>query len=91
MLFLCVGKALPGDARTVIARRAGWEYPDGLKVVAEYWPQNPDFTVVSVVEADSVAPILAVTTEWSDAFEWTVAPAITAEEGIALFKNMPQV
>jgi hypothetical protein len=88
MLFVSVGKALPGDARPVIARRVKWNYPAGVKVIAEYWVQNPDMTVISVIETDSIAPILATNTEWSDSFSWTVAPAITAEDGIAMFKSM---
>ena len=90
MLFVSVGKALPGDARPVIARRVKWNYPAGMKVIAEYWVQHPYMTVVSIIETDSIAPILAVNTEWSDAFSWTVAPAITAEDGIAMFKSMAQ-
>ena len=88
MLFVCVGKALPGDARPAIARRVKWNYPPGIKVVAEYWLQHPDMTVVSVIEADSVAPIMAMNAEWSDAFSWTVVPAVTAVDGIAMFKSM---
>lgn len=90
MLFVSVGKPLPGDARPGIARRVQWNYPEGLKVIGEYWVQNPEMTVISVFEADSIAPIMAVNTEWSDTFSWTVSPAITAEDGIALFKSMPQ-
>lgn len=90
MLFLNFGKALPGDARALIARRAAWDYPEGIKLIAEYWLQHPDMTVVAVFEADSIAPILAVNTEWSEAFSWTTVPAITAEDGIALFTSMAQ-
>lgn len=90
MLFIAVGKAVPGDARPVIARRAEWSYPPGVKVVAEYWPMHADMAVISVIEAESAAPILGIIAEWSDAFSWTVAPAVTADEGIAMFKSMPR-
>ena len=90
MLFVNIGKSLPGDARPKIARRVNWDYPEGLRVIAEYWLQLPDVTVISIFEADSIAPILAANTEWSDAFSWTTVPAIPAEDGIALFKSLPQ-
>ncbi len=56
-------------------------------MVGEYWLQG-DPTVVSILEADSVAPIMATTTEWADAFGITVLPAVTAEEGLELAKQM---
>jgi hypothetical protein len=33
---------------------------------------------------------MAVTTEWGDVFDITVTPAITAEEGLELAKQMMQ-
>ena len=89
-MFVNIGRPLPGDLRPVIARRVEWDYPEGLKVIAEYWLQHADMTVLSIFEADSIAPILAVNSEWSDAFRWTTVPVITAEDGIALFKSMRQ-
>jgi len=73
--------------KETIARRAQWQYPEGVRVVGEYWLQG-DPTVISILEADSVAPIMAVTTEWGDAFSITVLPAVTAEEGLELAKQM---
>ena len=52
MLFVNIGKALPGDIRPAIARRLNWNYPEG--------------------------------------FAWTTVPAITAQDGIALFKSLMQ-
>jgi hypothetical protein len=72
----------------VFARRAAWQYPAGVKVVGEYWPQTNDPTVVSIFEADSIAPIMALTLTWADAFDISVFPAVTAEEGLALGRQM---
>ena len=67
-----------------------WEYPEGIQLIAEYWPQaaNPD--VITIFEADSVAPIMAMTAEWGDVFDVTVVPAVTHEEGLALAQQMMQ-
>ncbi|NIO68995.1 MAG: DUF3303 domain-containing protein [Anaerolineae bacterium] len=89
MLFVALLKATGGTPKETIARRAQWQYPEGVRVVAEYWLQgNP--VVISIIEADSIAPIMAVTTEWGDVFDITVLPAITAEDGLQLAKQMMQ-
>ena len=56
MLFVAVLKATAGTPAERIARRAQWNYPEGVKLVAEYWLQASDPDLVSVFEADSVAP-----------------------------------
>ncbi len=53
----------------------------------EYWLQMPDPTVVAVTEADSIAPIMAVTSTWGDVFDITVITAITAEGGMAIARR----
>jgi hypothetical protein len=87
MLFVASLRARNGSPQETIARRAQWQYPEGVRVVGEYWLQG-DPTVLSIIEADSVAPIMAITTQWADAFDITVLPAVTAEEGLALAKQM---
>ena len=52
------------------------------------WLQTGDPIVVSILEADSFAPIMAMTTEWGDVFDITVTPAITAEDGLKLVQQM---
>ena len=88
MLFVAVLRPTAGTPEERIARRAQWNYPEGVKLVAEYWLQASDPDVVSIFEADSVAPIMAITAEWGDVFDITVVPAITAEEGLELAKQM---
>lgn len=88
MLFVAVLKPTAGTPGERIARRAQWNYPKEVKLVAEYWLQTNDPDVISIFEADSVAPIMAITAQWGDVFDITVVPAITAEEGLELAKQM---
>ena len=84
MLFVLMGKPRDGNSHESLARRMKWQYPEGLRNVAEYWPQGCEYHVISICEADNVAPIMATLGEWDDVFVWTVAPAVTAEEGMRL-------
>jgi hypothetical protein len=90
MLFVALGKVRSGTTRERVARRVNWQYPDGLKMVAEYWLQTTDPNIISIAEADSIAPVMAATAAWDDVLDWTVVPAIAAEEGIQLAKQMMQ-
>ena len=56
----------------------------------EYWLQTGDPAVIAIYEADSVAPIMAITAERGDVFDITVVPAVTEEEGLELAKQMMQ-
>jgi hypothetical protein len=90
MLFVALGKVRAGTVKERVARRVQWQPPEGLKMVAEYWLQTPDPNVISIAEADSIAPIMAAVAEWDDVLDFTVVPAITAEEGLELAKQMMQ-
>jgi hypothetical protein len=49
MLFVVIGKpkaASTGKER--IARRVSWEYPAGMRMVAEYWPMCTEAAVIAV-------------------------------------------
>jgi len=65
-----------------------WKPPQGIKPVAEYWLQNDNPRVIAVFEADNIAPIMAANMQWADLFDTTVVPAVTAEEGLKLAKQM---
>lgn len=69
-------------------RRVKWSYPEGAKVVAEYWLQIPDPQVITMVEVDDVGPVMAAMSEWDDVFEFRVVPAVTAEQGMEMAKRM---
>ena len=90
MLFVAMGKPRGGNMKESVARRLKWQYPDGVRNVAEYWPQGSDYHVISICEADAVAPIMSMIGDWNDLFEWTVTPAVTAEEGMRLAQKMMQ-
>jgi len=70
-----------------MARRLTWTYPPGLKPVAEYLLLSPSPAVVSVAEADDVAPIMAAISDWDDVISWTVYPAVTADQGMEMAKK----
>ena len=67
-----------------LMRRAGWQFPEGLKVIAEYWPLSGEYQVVTVFSAETIAPIMEVEFEWDDVFDMTVTPAVSAEEGLRI-------
>ena len=37
-----------------LMRRAGWDYPSGIRVVAEYWPMAADIQVVAISSDDGL-------------------------------------
>lgn len=90
MLFVALLKVRSGTDKERTARRVQWQPPEGMRPVAEYWLQTPDPHCISIVEADSIAPIMAAVSQWDDVFDITVIPAITAEEGIELAKQAMQ-
>ena len=90
MLFVALGTPRTGNLAEATKRRVEWQYPEGARPVAEYWLQIPEPSVISVFEADSIAPIMATIAAWDDLFTWTVTPAITAEEGLKIAAKMMQ-
>jgi hypothetical protein len=88
MLFVALGKVRAGTVQERTARRLEWRYPEGAKVVAEYWLQTQDPNVITVFEADTIAPIMAATTPWDDVFDFTIVPAVSAEEGLEIARHM---
>jgi len=90
MLFVALLKAHPGTIQESSDRRVEWEYPEGTQVVAEYWLQTLDPAVISVCEADHISQLWTLFAGWNDNFDITIVPAITAEEGLELLKQMMQ-
>lgn len=88
MLFAVVLRAHAGTLNERAARRLQWQYPEGIKPVAEYWLQADDPSVFAVVEADSYAPLMALRTDWDDLFDIAVSPVITGEEGLEMLRQM---
>jgi hypothetical protein len=67
-----------------LMRRAAWTYPEGIRPIAEYWPSSDQVQVVSVFAADSFAPVMELQYEWSDVFDISISPAVSAEEGLRI-------
>jgi len=76
------------DRDAALMRRAAWQYPEGIKPIAEYWPMAGDQQVVTIFTADSIAPIMDVEFEWNDVFDVTVYPTVSAEEGLRIGPDM---
>jgi hypothetical protein len=92
MLYVMLLKMTPGGPpmQETLARRMEWEPPEGMHIIAEYWPQTPDPAVIAIFEADSAVPMMAVNAAWGDAFQITVFPAMTAEDGLEMARQMMQ-
>jgi hypothetical protein len=67
-----------------LVRRTAWEYPDGIEVIAEYWPMSGDVQVVSIFRSDSIAALMELEFEWSDVFDIDISPAVSADEGLRI-------
>jgi len=73
------------EADAGLGRRAAWKYPEGVQVIAEYWPLSSAVQVVSILSADSVVKkIMEIVFEWNDVFDIDVYPAVSADEGLRI-------
>jgi hypothetical protein len=73
------------DVKAALARRASWQYPDGMRPVGEWWrPGASDPAIISVFEADSYAPILELSLTWESVLNIQCTPAVSAQEGILM-------
>lgn len=90
MLFVTLMKARPGKRNEATARRLEWKYPEGIRVVGEYWLMSEEVSSITIAEADSIAPAIAAMRDWNDLFEISMVPAISAEDGMKLAKQVRQ-
>jgi hypothetical protein len=67
-----------------LVRRSRWSYPEGTKVVGEYWLGTHSPAVVSVFEVSDFAPIMEMQMTWEDIFDIVVVPSTTPEEGLRI-------
>ncbi len=72
------------DRDAALMRRAGWQYPAGISLIAEYWPSSSDVAVVSIFSTDDPAAIMELQYEWNDVFDISVSPAVSAETGLQI-------
>jgi hypothetical protein len=78
-----------------LIRRAGWQYPAGDTLIAEYWPLAADLQVISILSSDDIAAIMEVIFQRNDVFDVAVHPAVSAEQGLQLgaevFARLPRL
>ena len=83
------------DADAALMRRAAWKYPDGIKLIAEYWPLSSAVQVVSILSADRIETIMELFFEWDNVFDIDVYPAVSADEGLRIgpevFARLPRM
>jgi hypothetical protein len=72
------------DRDAALMRRAGWQYPEGTKPIAEYWPLGSDVQVVTIFSTDSTAALFELELEWGDVFDMKIHPAVSADEGLKI-------
>ena len=56
--------------------------------MVEYWPLGGEYSVISIVEADSAQVITASLITLSDVMEFSITPAVTSEEGLRFAQKM---
>jgi hypothetical protein len=69
-------------------RRLQWEYPEGVTVLGEYWLETGSPRVVSIMEAEGMAPFGQLRMEWGDLFEIDIFPAVTADQGMEMLRQV---
>ena len=89
MLVVTLGK--PKQSSTTkdrLARRVGWQFPAGVRVIGEYWLQSTDPTLIVISEVDDPAALMAATADWDDHFDLTTTPAVSAEQGLKFSEQL---
>ena len=69
-------------------RRMEWIYPEGVRVLGEYWLANRDPEIVIATGADDALTIINAISQWDDLFDVKVVPAITVEAGLTNARKM---
>ncbi len=70
-----------------VARRLHWDYPEGVRVLGEYWLETESPRVVSVMEAEGMEAFGQIRMHWGDMFEIEVFPAVTGEQGMEMARR----
>lgn len=73
-----------GERDAALMRRAAWQYPQNVDVVAEYWPMTDNVQVVIIFSTDDPAALMELEFEWNDVFDIAISPAVSAEAGLAI-------
>jgi len=70
-----------------VARRLQWDYPEGVRVLGEYWLETEAPRVIAVMEAQSVDAFGQIRMDWGEMFEIEVLPAVTGEQGLEMARQ----
>ena len=94
--LLSFRSSVSGEARdAALLRRAAWEYPKGIRVIAEYWPLAANVQVVSIFSTDDFSSVMELTFQWNDVFDIDIHPAVSADEGLRIgpeiFGRLPRL
>jgi len=89
MLFVATLKSRGRSSfQEILSRRIdAYDYPEGVRVIGEYWPQGGNANVVTIFEADSIEQIMPITRFWIDDFAINISPAVEAEDAMAAAKE----
>ena len=90
MIFVSLLEPKAGTMAERVGKRMEWQYPEGARVIGEYWLYTNDPRVILICEADSIEPIAAMFAAWEDLFNINIYPAVTAEQGMESAKKMMQ-
>jgi hypothetical protein len=83
--FLTFRSSVTGAERDGgLMRRAAWQYPDGIDVIAEYWPMAAAPQVVSIFSTNDPAALMQLELEWNDIFDIQIHPALSADDGLKI-------
>ncbi|MFZ5809781.1 MAG: DUF3303 domain-containing protein [Chloroflexota bacterium] len=66
----------------MMGRRSEWKFPEGIKLIAEYWSSRNAPVVVSIFEANDAAALMINTVGWIDVMKVDIFPVTTYEEGL---------
>ncbi len=64
-----------------IAKRSEYKFPEGVKLISEYWTPVQSPSVVAVFEATDPAAIMMNSIVWVDTFDCRVYPCTDWQEG----------
>jgi hypothetical protein len=66
----------------VMGRRAEYEFPTGMTLIAEYWSSKQSPAVVSIFESDDAGALMMHSVTWIDVLDVEIFPVSTWEESL---------
>jgi hypothetical protein len=88
MQYVMLASWKPGLSRAemdgAMVRRAGWQFPDDVNPIGEWWPMASSPAVIAVFETDAPGALMELMLSWGDLFDLQVIPAVSADQGLQL-------